>query len=301
MKKNHMKLALDCLMVILLVLMYQYRVINASFHEIGGLVFIGLMVIHLIFNYKWICNITKKIFNKGTTKKNRIGYVLNILLLICFLLIGISGILISKTLFSFQGSMIFKTIHYFCSALALILIGIHVGLHSRYLIAIIGRPISLPAKAKQGIALVLAIGVLGFGGYSIATTSFVQWISMPFTGATIGNHGGKDMGQRPEGMGQNNDNKDFSNKQMHPSDQNDSNANFQNGERPDGFPTDRGNGQGFQKGGKEAMDSSPIMVILNYVTIIGFFAIITHLVEGFFLIKRSNKPLEIPMNDENNE
>ena len=63
-KKNRIKLALDILMLILLLLMYNKNVLGMSFHEIGGIAVCGLFIIHKLLNGKWILVITGKLFSQ---------------------------------------------------------------------------------------------------------------------------------------------------------------------------------------------------------------------------------------------
>lgn len=79
------------------------------------------------------------------------------------------------------GSGAWKTIHYFCSALALILVGVHVGLHSAFIRARL-RAIGIKRIARWAAAL-LAVAAVGLGAYGLTQTSFTRWISMPFASA----------------------------------------------------------------------------------------------------------------------
>lgn len=197
-KKNVLKLTLDLCMVVTLVLMYRKMAINMTFHELGGLILIGVMLIHVLINWKWVAVITKKLFNKSVPKKTKLGYIINALLLIVFLLIGISGIMISKVLFhiSVNGGMSWKTIHYTASAFALILIGIHLGLHKQFICSNIKKIILLPQKLRKIVGIALTIILVAFGGYSMVTTSFTSWLFMPFTMQQMS--GGFEGGERPD-------------------------------------------------------------------------------------------------------
>jgi hypothetical protein len=183
-RKNTLKYLLDAVMLLLLVLMYDKMAVSMAFHEIGGLFLIGLCVIHLLFNGKWIAAVTQRLFSNKTPAKIRLGYCVDALLLVAFTLVGISGVLISKELFSFQGGSAWKTIHYSASAFAILLMGVHLGLHWNMIRA---KLMKKNAVIKRG-ARVAGIGalclVLAFGVYSMAATSFARWLSMPFQTAS---------------------------------------------------------------------------------------------------------------------
>ena len=203
-RKNTIKYLLDAVMLLFLVLMYNKNAISMSFHEIGGLFLIGLCVIHLLFNGKWISAVTKRLFSKQTPAKIRLGYCVDALLSVAFALIGVSGVLISKELFSLHGGNVWKIVHYFASAVAIVLMGIHLGLHWNMLrMKVLGTNAFKKRGARiAGIAAMCL--VLVFGVYSMATTSFVRWFAMPFSAANAqfpsGNGDGEGSGQGA-GMG----------------------------------------------------------------------------------------------------
>ena len=176
-----LKLALDAVMLILLVLMYKKQVISMSFHEIGGLALIGLFVIHHLLNARWIGAVTKRLFAKATPGLVRARYIVDALLLIAFLTVGVTGILINKTLFTIHVAGNAKTLHYFSAAIAILLMGVHLGLHADL---IFGKVFQKGANqiVKIATAVVLAL-LVAFGGYSLFTTQFVSYLASPIQAA----------------------------------------------------------------------------------------------------------------------
>jgi uncharacterized membrane protein YgcG len=177
-----LKLVLDAVMLILLVLMYKKQVISLEFHEIGGLALIGLFVVHHLVNAKWIGAVTRRLFAKGTPGLVRARYIVDALLLLAFLAVGVTGVLISKVVFSLHVAGNFKTLHYFASALAILLMGVHLGLHADFLF---GKLLKKGAHkaAKLALAVVLA-ALIAFGGYSLTTTSFLRYLASPLQTAS---------------------------------------------------------------------------------------------------------------------
>jgi len=172
-----LKLVLDAVMLILLVLMYKKQVISLEFHEIGGLALIGLFLIHHLVNAKWIGAVTQRLFAKGTPGLVRARYIVDALLLLAFLAVGVTGVFISKVVFSLHVAGNFKTLHYFASALAILLMGVHLGLHAEYLF---GKLLRKDANKAAKIALCVLLAVLiAFGGYSLTTTSFLRYLAAP--------------------------------------------------------------------------------------------------------------------------
>ncbi len=181
MKKNWIKLALDIVMAIGLFTLFSVAAVGLTFHEIFGLVLFGMFMIHLLLNTKWIVSFTRKFFSKQVPFKVRLGYVLDVLLLISFLIIILSGITMSKAVFPdlFEEVEIFKTAHYFFSALALLLVGIHTGLHWPFIKAMFKRIVSIPKFAIKPLASVALISTVVFGVFGLINSDFLPWIASP--------------------------------------------------------------------------------------------------------------------------
>ena len=176
-RKNSWKIVLDILMAILLVLMYNKRVLGMSFHEIGGLALCGLFIIHKLLNVRWIKAVTIGLFSRRTPARQKLYWVLDLLLFASFGYILFSGIMISKIVFpTIQGSNAFKMGHYAASALALALTGVHVGLHIGSMRQRMSFLRKLPTWLRRGFAILLSVAVLVFGGIQLTSTSFLQWL-----------------------------------------------------------------------------------------------------------------------------
>jgi len=335
MKKNIFKFILDLGLMVLLVLMYNKRVFNMTFHELGGLILFGVIFVHLIINYRWIINVTKRLFSKTIPTRTRLGYLLNTLLLIAFLLIIISGIMISKALFHLNiGGGSWKTIHYTASAVALLLIGLHLGLHKQFICNILIRIIPLPKKINRVIGIVLTILITVFGCYSMVTTSFTRWLSMPFTSAQMadgfehgefGDQGGRpgnfeapngdtSDGDTPNGSAPDRQRPDTTNADQISSSVTTNNAasndntnnevgNKTNFPKRDGMPSgkDFPNREGFPEGNGQTGVSTILLTIAQFFSISYVFAVITALID-MLIMKRKKGNLNVSenMNDSNN-
>jgi hypothetical protein len=175
-KTNRIKLALDILMLVILLLMYRSDVLGLGFHEIGGMAVCGLFIIHILLNGKWTMVVAGKLFSSKTAWRNKLNWLIDFLLLLCFAYILISGIFISKIVFDGQrGVSAWKTGHFAVSALALVLLGIHLGLHYESIITRTpARGLPLPFRRMAAVAMSALI--LGFGVYQMTATSFLDWM-----------------------------------------------------------------------------------------------------------------------------
>lgn len=179
MKKNWSKLILDLIMLMMFLLLFNKRVLGMGFHEIAGLCVGAVVIVHLLLNGKWITQITGKLLDSKLPPRTRILYLLNILLLIAVGMIIFSGAMISKVVFSFNLPGPWKIIHYFCSAMAIILMGIHLGLHAKYLQGM-GKKLIRKREIPRLLSFLLCVGICAFGVYQLSTGSLSRWLIMPF-------------------------------------------------------------------------------------------------------------------------
>ncbi|MCR4432216.1 MAG: hypothetical protein NUV45_14525 [Tepidanaerobacteraceae bacterium] len=71
-KLNLIKLLLDVLMTAVFTLMFNKMAIaGLYFHEVAGLSLGAAFVVHKALNWKWITQITKKLFSHKSTYNNR--------------------------------------------------------------------------------------------------------------------------------------------------------------------------------------------------------------------------------------
>lgn len=175
MKKQFLKMVLDFLLALAFALLMNPRVFNGlPFHEIAGLVFGIVIFIHIGLNFQWVKNTTLNMFNSNLPKKTRFNYLLNILLFISMATIIVTGILISKVVFpnlSIEGNRIIRALHDLSSYTTLAIIGIHVGVHWQWVMAVCKKMFkSTEGKPRKGaIAITLFALLILAGG--------IQWYS----------------------------------------------------------------------------------------------------------------------------
>jgi len=300
---NVIKIIFDIILSVLLVLMFNKTVISMEFHEIGGLILCAFFVIHILLNRKWIVSVSKKLFSKDLAFKLRFGYVIDFLLLIAMSAVLVSGIFISKVVFTgisvHSGS--WKIIHFFAAALLLVLVGIHVGLHWGFVTGMFKKYVKLPGAIAKPVSIILVSAVVLFGSYSVATSNFNSWLTAPFTAnqmkggqpplnftpdsnteglsadSNTNNSSQKsDTGNATDNIEQNQQNQD----QNQTLDKNESGPKQDGKMPPDGrgFPGDR------ERGG----DSNALNVILTFTSIIGVFAAITYYCEKLLRRKKQS-------------
>ena len=159
---------LDILMLLVVLTLFNKQLISMKYHEVAGIVLLALMILHIAVNIRIAAAMCKKFLKVPAAIK--VGLAVDILLLLCFAGLGISEVLISRTVLTgiSSGNMIFKFLHMFTGGLSVILLGVHIGLHICHL----HMPI-IPT-------VIISAVILCIGAYGLTSTGEVRWLSMPF-------------------------------------------------------------------------------------------------------------------------
>lgn len=96
-KKKNVKSIVDIMMTIALLFLMSYELIGSTAHEIVGTVMFVLLIVHHILNIHW----AKSLFKGRQTPLRIFQNLLVVLILICMLGSIISGIIISRHIFTF--------------------------------------------------------------------------------------------------------------------------------------------------------------------------------------------------------
>jgi hypothetical protein len=82
-------------------------------------------------------------------------YAVDWLLLFAFILVGLSGIMISHVIFKFGKMPVWRPLHSIASAISIVLLAIHIGLHGGMIINSVKTKVKLPFMAIRIAASVL--------------------------------------------------------------------------------------------------------------------------------------------------
>ena len=176
--KKKIKISIDIAMVILLPMLMAYSLIGEKFHEIIGTVMFVLFIVHHVMNRKWYQALPKGKYNARRVFQT----VLDTLLLIFMILQPVSGILMSKHLYTFLPALPVsakaREIHMLLAYWGFLLMSIHAGTHLTALIARLKRNKKSAWIAFLSVlSVVSAYGVYafrkrGFPGYMFLRTAF---------------------------------------------------------------------------------------------------------------------------------
>ena len=119
-------------------------------HEILGMILFVLWVVHLVLNRAWIKGMLKGKYNALRIART----VINCGVILCVLLLIVSGIILSNHLFAWleieSGASFARTAHMLASHWYLFFVSLHIGLH-----------LSLFVRGKVAMGVVSALGVYG--------------------------------------------------------------------------------------------------------------------------------------------
>jgi len=152
--RTKLNLFLDVGLVLFFAVEMEVHFTGLPLHELLGLLFAAVVVVHLVLHWDWVVSITRTFFRK-LIHESRLNYVLNLLLFIDVLVVMVTGIAVSETLglhFGLGNATLTDTqvVHAFSSHLCLVLTALHVALHWKWIVTNAGKYLlRLPTPATS--------------------------------------------------------------------------------------------------------------------------------------------------------
>ena len=173
-RKQMTRMAVDCAMTVILLLLVGYSRIGETAHEWLGIAMVTLFVLHHILNRKWIA----AVFRGKYTPYRVLQTVLIALLLLTMLGSAVSGIVVSKHVFVFLGlggASLARSVHMLCGYWNFVLMSLHLGLHWVMIVGMVSR--RLPKRpALTWTARIAAVLVAGYGVYALIARSLHEYL-----------------------------------------------------------------------------------------------------------------------------
>jgi len=203
-KSRFVRIGLDLLAALLFVTLYSMRVPGGlTYHEAAGLTAAAAVVLHLLLNRKWLSGVSRRLFSKDLPVRTRIAYGVDLLLAASIGAAIVTGVMISKVVFphtseAFAGA---ESLHKFSAYLALLLMGVHIGLSWNKVKALLkrkpGNRKGLRVAGTLAALLLFAVGV-----WQISDRGYLQKLSEFTSGySETEGHGGVSGHGNGEGRG----------------------------------------------------------------------------------------------------
>ena len=165
---KRLRMILDIAMTVLMPLLMAYSLIGETFHEIIGTLIFILFIIHHMLNRKW----SGALF-KGRYSPDRVfRTVINALLFAFMILQPLSGILMSKHLYTFLPSLHLsaqaRSVHMLLAYWGYVLLNIHAGTH-------LTAPLAKLRRNRRGAftLLIMALAAVSlYGAYAFVKRGF---------------------------------------------------------------------------------------------------------------------------------
>lgn len=113
------------------------RVTGIPIHEWMSIAFALAVIIHLLLHWEWITGITSRFFTR-LLHEARLNFLIDVVFFVALIMIMVSGLAISKVALPALGikptfSIVWRQIHRISAAVALVIVGIHCGIHLKWI------------------------------------------------------------------------------------------------------------------------------------------------------------------------
>lgn len=155
------KLVVDILLTFILIALIYPRQTGFEFHEIAGLVMGTMILLHAAFNWSWIKSISQNLSNPKLRAKPKLFYLLDWISFLAMAALITTGIMISMVLFPAAGPISHSTVvlHKWLAYSSLVLLGLHLLLHWRFVAETAPRlwSVSKPTLGKAALTMTSAV------------------------------------------------------------------------------------------------------------------------------------------------
>jgi Domain of unknown function (DUF4405) len=159
------RLVLSAAMAVFLLLALAYWWLENLPHEIFGTVLFVLLGWHLAVNRTWFRNLLRGRYDTRRT----ITLVLHLLLIANMLVLLITSIVISKSVFELlpiPDSIYLRDVHWFAAYWVMVIVGVHLGLHWTRVMAMVRTTLRL-SRGDSARTLVLRIAAAILAGFGV--------------------------------------------------------------------------------------------------------------------------------------
>ncbi len=175
-KKQVLRVSVDIVMTILLILLMAYSLVGEAAHEWLGVAMFVLFVLHHLLNRPW----HNRIFKGNDTPYRTVQTALVILAFLTMCGSMISGVILSRTVFSFLGTRggqaAARTIHMLCAYWGFVFMSLHLGLHWNVMLHMAGRHHKKKSAVRSRTVRIIGWLVAVYGVYAFWKRSILGYM-----------------------------------------------------------------------------------------------------------------------------
>ncbi len=124
-----------------------------AIHEWLSIAFGAAVLVHLLLHWSWIVGVTRRFFSR-ISRQARTNYILNLALFIDMTVIIFTGLMISESALPALGiqvtpGFLWRRLHSASADFSLFLLGLHVALHWRWIVATCKRYLLAPFMPRK--------------------------------------------------------------------------------------------------------------------------------------------------------
>ena len=136
-------LVLDAAIFAAFLIAFEPGLTGIAVHEWLSLAFFATLILHVVFHWEWVVKVTVQFFRK-LFHSSRFNYLVDAALLVAFVLVMLSGILISRSVLSELGFQVaaspgWRFVHSSSANAVIFLVGLHFALHWKWIVSTIKR------------------------------------------------------------------------------------------------------------------------------------------------------------------
>lgn len=177
------KIIIDIIMTIFMILLMKITFLNFKLHELIGVITFVLFIIHKLYNLNTIKQTIKKW--KRLPKITKIGFILDLIIFINFIILFFSSIMISDNIFSFlniKSPIMMSNLHHLTAHTLLIFISIHIGFHFENILNMAYKLLKIDKENKvyKYTTIIISIVIILFGIKVMLNNNFYKHLLKPF-------------------------------------------------------------------------------------------------------------------------
>jgi hypothetical protein len=145
-------LAVDAIILSAFLVAFEPALTGIAVHEWLSVAFAGTLLIHMVLHWDWVVKVTVQFFRK-LFHISRLNYLVDLVLLLAFVMVMLSGILISRSVLAVLGIQIaaspsWRFLHSTSANLVLLMVALHFALHWKWVVNSCKRYLVDPVRRR---------------------------------------------------------------------------------------------------------------------------------------------------------